>query len=113
MNEVESAIVLAVRAAAARRILFLPHALDRMNAADPMINVDELRQVIQQGDLVEDYPDDVRGHSCLLAGHGEWGRVLHVVCAPKTAYLAVITAYLPSPDRWHPNWRTRREESEE
>lgn len=113
MSESDPDIVRAVRAAAALRVLYLPHALDRMNAPDQMISVDEVRQVIGRGELVEDYPDDVRGHSCLLMGYGDGARVLHVVCAPKAEYLAVITVYLPSPDRWHPDWHTRRKETQE
>jgi hypothetical protein len=113
VTESELDIVRAVHATAERRILFLPHALDRMNATDPMISTDEVRRVTSQGDLAEDYPDDLRGHSCLLVGRGDGGRVLHVVCAPKDDYLAIITVYLPRPDRWLPDWRTRRKESQE
>ena len=32
--------------------------------------------------MVEDYPDDSRGHSCLMLGFGKGGRPIHVVCAP-------------------------------
>ena len=48
------------------------------------------------GDLIEDYPDDPRGHSCLLLGRGKNGRPIHVVCAPTKNYVAVITSYVPS-----------------
>jgi len=53
---------------------------------------------------VEDYPDDPRGHSCLLLGSGEGGRSIHVVCAPREDYLAIITAYIPDPARWEPGF---------
>jgi hypothetical protein len=52
----------------------------------------EIRAVVSKGDIVEDYPEDVRGHSCLMLGYGEDDRPIHVVCAPKADYLAVITA---------------------
>ncbi len=98
-----------VREAAAKRILFLPHAVSQMNSPERMISTREVRAVISTGMVVEDYPADVRGHSCLLLGSGEEGRPIHVVCAPKSGYLAVITAYLPSPEQWEADWQTRRE----
>jgi hypothetical protein len=36
------------------------------------------------------------------------GRAVHVVCAPKEEYLAIITAYIPSMDRWQDDFLTRR-----
>ena len=98
-----------VKTAAAKRILFLPHALNQMNAPERMISTGEVREVIEQGQVIEDYPDDVRGHSCLLLGYGDEQRPIHVVCAPKFDYLAIITAYLPSAAKWDPAWQTRKE----
>jgi len=73
-----------------------------------MISPSEVRKVIESGVVVEDYPDDRRGHSCLLLGRGSEGRSIHVVCAPQEGYLAVITAYLPSPDEWNEDFTVRR-----
>jgi len=60
----------------------------------------EVRNVILKGRLIEDYPDDRRGHSCLFLGLGDEGRPIHVVCAPQPEYLAIVTAYLPDPSEW-------------
>jgi hypothetical protein len=57
-----------------------------------MISAGEVEVVVSCGELLEDYPDDARGHSCLMLGLGDEGRAIHVVCAPKDDYLAVITA---------------------
>ena len=65
-----------------------------------MISSDEVEVVVAQGELIEDYPSDPRGHSCLMLGVGEGGRAVHVVCSPKDEYLAIITAYLPDPAQW-------------
>jgi len=62
----------------------------------------------EMGELLEDYPEDARGHSCLLFGAGSDNRVIHVVCSPKDDYLAVITAYVPNPDEWEKDLKTRR-----
>lgn len=98
-----------VREAAAKRILFLPHAVNQMNSPDRMISTQEVRTVILRGGVIEEYPEDIRGHSCLMLGWGHGGRPVHVVCAPKSDYLAVITAYLPDLERWEPDWETRRD----
>ena len=45
--------------------------------------------------------------SCLLLGAGQDGRRIHVVCAPREDYLAVITAYLPDAGEWSDDFRTR------
>jgi hypothetical protein len=64
--------------------------------------------VIDAGELVEDYQDDPRGHSCLLLRHENGGRAIHVVCSPKKEYLAIITAYLPDTAQWEPGFRQRK-----
>jgi len=97
-----------VRAVAEKRILFLPHALNQMNAPNRMIATREIRAAIFEGEIVEDYPDDVRGHSCLMLGYGVDRRPIHVVCAPKPDYLAIITAYLPNMEQWETDLKTRR-----
>jgi len=96
----------AVRASAARRVLFLPHAVRQMSRRDRMISAAEVVHVVDYGEVIEDYPADARGHSCLLFAMCE-GRPIHVVCAPKGDYLAVITAYVPEDDEWNADWKTR------
>jgi len=36
------------------------------------------------------------------------GRPVHVVCAPKDDYLAIITAYIPSLDEWDATFKKRK-----
>ena len=73
-----------------------------------MVTVQEVRRTVLQGDVIEDYPDDARGHSCLMLGIGDEGRRIHVVCAPKDDYLAVITAYVPEAAERDSEFRNRR-----
>ena len=89
-------------------ILFTPHALNQMNRPERLITRHEVREVILHGELIEDYPEDVRGHSCLLMALATTGRVVHVVCAPKKEYITIISAYIPSPDRWKNDFKTRK-----
>jgi len=72
-----------------------------------MISVAEARDVIAMGEVIEEYPGDPRGESALLLGLGS-GRPIHVVAAPKDSYLAIITAYVPDPEAWDRDFRTRR-----
>jgi hypothetical protein len=101
-------IVDKVRAAASKKILYAHHALVQMARLDRMITPSEVRMVIEHGIIVEDYPNDKRGHSCLLLGHGDGGRPIHVVCSPREDYLAIITAYLPSVFEWNGEFNMRR-----
>ncbi len=104
----EASILDQVRAAATKRILFLPHAVRQMSRPSRMISPGEIEAVVAAGELIEDYPEDARGHSCLLLGSGDGCRPIHVVCAPKVDYLAIITAYIPHPDQWFADFRKRR-----
>lgn len=97
-----------IREAANERILFLPHALRQMNRPERMISTREIRQVIERGEIIENYPEDTRGHSCLLLGRGEANRPIHVVCAAKEDYLAIITAYIPGESEWASDYKSRR-----
>lgn len=106
--DAHTGIVHQIRQAAAIKVLFLPHAVQQMSRPERMINPAEVRRVVDTGEVIEDYPEDARGHSCLLLGHGRDNRPLHVVCAPKAEYLAIITAYLPSSDQWEADGRTRK-----
>jgi hypothetical protein len=72
-----------------------------------MISAEEIRQVIHNGSMVENYPDDPRGHSCLMLGFGSEGRAIHVVCAPREDYVAVITAYIPEVGEWSDDYQKR------
>jgi hypothetical protein len=50
-----------------------------------MITTIEIQHVVTTGEVIEDYPEDTRGHSCLVLGFGEENRAIHVVCSPKDA----------------------------
>ena len=62
-------------------------------------------------EIIEDYPNDPRGSSCLVWGIIGDGRVAHVVCR-NLPDSRVITAYFPSetePENWRDNYRERRQ----
>lgn len=96
-----------IRDRASQRLLFLPHAVRQMSRSDRMISTADVRKAIEAGEIIEDYPEDARGHSCLMLGLGNDRRPIHIVCAPKDEYLAVITAYIPDENQWSKDFRTR------
>ena len=100
-------IVERVRQSATRRILFLPHAVRQMAQPERMITTDDVRTVITNGEVIEDYLDDARGHSCLMLAFVA-DRPLHVVCSPKDDYLVIITAYLAIDEEWEDDYRKRK-----
>ena len=100
-------ILTLARKAAAKRVLFTPHALSQMSHAERLIASDEVIRVVQTGIVIEDYPEDVRGHSCLILGFGQENRPIHVVCAPKPDFLAIITTYLPDQIQWSADFTKR------
>lgn len=97
-----------VRKTGEKKIIYTEHALDEMNAEEEIISKDEVRQVIFQGEIVEDYPKDKRGHSCLIFAMTHKGRPVHAICSPKEEYLGIITVYVPTEDKWENNFKTRK-----
>jgi hypothetical protein len=58
------------------------------------------------GEVLEDYRDDVRGPSCLILGYGE-AKPLHIVCGYSAkGWTRIITVYIPQRPKWI-NERTR------
>ena len=97
-----------IKHTAEKKIIYTIHALNEMNAEDELITTDEVRYVIFNGEIIEDYPEDKRGHSCLIFGVSNKKRPVHVVCTPKEEFLAIITVYIPTLKKWEADFRTRR-----
>jgi len=89
-----------------KKVLFLPHALKQMSRLERMISTEDIQEVIELGEIIENYPTDKRGESCLIAYINQ--RPIHVVCSAKDDYLAIITAYLPDPKLWSNDFKKRR-----
>lgn len=97
-----------IKIAAKKHLLFTLHALDQINKPDRLITPEEVVDVVLQGEIIEDYPEDPRGHSCLMLGFPRNKRPIHVVCSPKPDYLAIVTAYVPTIAEWLTDFRKRR-----
>ncbi len=64
-----------------------------------------------QAEIIEDYPNDPRGPSCLILGFTSQGKPLHVVMGLVDP-MVIITVYRPTLSEWI-NWRERRESEDE
>jgi hypothetical protein len=84
---------------AANRFELSKHAVDR--SIIRQISVQELRAAVSTAEVIEDYPDDKYGPSCLIFGRTEAGRPIHIqVSYPSRPVVKVITLYEPDPARW-------------
>ena len=75
------------------------------------LDIDKIEAALLQGELVEEYPNDPRGPSCLVGGL-TGARSIHVVLGWATKKqqiektLRVITVYTPRTPKWK-DLRTR------
>jgi hypothetical protein len=83
----------------ANQFEFSKHAVDQTILRH--ITVEELEEAIVGGEIIEDYPDDKYGPSCLIFGLTRAGRALHVQCSyPSRDLVKIITVYEPDPGYW-------------
>jgi hypothetical protein len=82
------------------------HAFER--CVEREIWPDELKEVIISGEVIESYPEDKYGPSCLIWGMTEKGRILHIQCSLNPVW--IITAYDPTlnPKEWDADFKRRR-----
>ena len=83
-----------------RQYEFSKHAVDQGIIRD--ISVPEVEQaMVDRSEVIEDYPDDKYGPSCLILGFTRVGRPLHIQCSyPSRPLLKIVTLYEPDPERW-------------
>jgi len=60
-----------------------------------------------RGVVIEDYPDDKYGPSCLILGQTDEGRVLHIHVSYPPG-VKIITVYVPRFDDWDEDFRVRK-----
>ena len=85
---------------------FTLHAVRQ--AEERRITPGEVEEAVlaEAAEIIEDYPEDPRGSSCLMLGWTAVGRPLHIqVSYPPLVW--VVTVYEPTPDKWIGH-RTRR-----
>jgi len=74
------------------------HAVER--ASTRGIEPLEVKEALLNGEIIEDYPKDERGHSCLVYGETQVGKDIHALCGQAHDVLWIITVYEPDPAEW-------------
>ncbi|OIP29820.1 MAG: hypothetical protein COW04_11920 [Deltaproteobacteria bacterium CG12_big_fil_rev_8_21_14_0_65_43_10] len=92
-----------------RKYEFSKHAVDQSIVRD--ISIAEVEEAISGGgEIIEDYPDDKYGPSCLILGFTNAGRPLHLQCSyPSRTLIKIITLYEPDMDIWA-DFRIRKQD---
>lgn len=73
------------------------------------LSLADIEHAVQTGEIIEAYPDDPRGASCLVFGRARDGRPMHLVIGflPRE-WARIITVYVPDPTKWEADWKTRK-----
>ena len=78
---------------------FSKHAVDQ--SIIRRMSVKETQELFSNAEVIEDYPEDKYGPSCLILGKTREGRPLHIQCSyPSRPLIKIITLYEPDPDLW-------------
>lgn len=100
-------ISLIVRAVASDRYEISQHAeKERRNDG---LSLADIENAIRTGRIIEGYPNDPRGASCLVFGWACDGRPVHLVVGfLPDEWVRIITVYVPDPEKWELDWETRK-----
>jgi hypothetical protein len=84
------------------------HAVRELEA--DALQLDEALHCTLHGELIENYPEALRGPCCLVGGilgTKEW---VHTVWGwdSSSGIAVLITAYRPDPQKWESDFKTRR-----
>lgn len=84
-----------------RKYRISDHAEDEMMEEETgRIRLSEIMEALENGRILENYPNANRGPCCLIYGTTENGRPLHVVCTTTCSTLFIITVYQPTSPKW-------------
>jgi Domain of unknown function (DUF4258) len=88
-------------------IIFRVHAVQRMFERN--VSAKKVSQALQSGETIEDYSAEMPEPSRLILGF-QGKRPFHIVTSenPVTNETTIITVYVPDPDKWNKDFRSRR-----
>ena len=73
------------------------------------LTVSQLEFILSQCKIIEQYPDDPRGESCLTAGFTPEGTPVHIVCGKNPSeHLILVTVYIPTMPKWRDPYTRNR-----
>src|SRR5688500_6718581 len=94
---------------ARRDVRISSHCYDELANDNLMVN--EMRDVVSDAVIVEDYPHYAKGPCILVLQRGAEGQQIHVVwgiARDKSSPAVLVTAYRPNADRWSDDYFRRR-----
>ena len=89
------------------KVFFRIHAVQRM--FERGISAKKVRGALETGETIEDYSSEMHEPSRLILGfHGK--RPFHVVVSenPRINEITIITIYVPDPNKWKKDSRSRK-----
>ena len=89
-----------------KSIAITKHAKYRLTERD--ITVENIKNAIHAGEIIEQYENDKPFPSCLVLGSTEKNQYIHVVASVGGEFLYIITAYKPDKNGWEPDLKTRK-----
>jgi len=71
------------------------------------ISPEEVKDAIISGEIIEEYPQNKYGPSCLICGRTKRDRIIHIQCSVDPVW--IITAYDPTlrPEEWEEYFKRR------
>jgi hypothetical protein len=81
------------------------HCLER--SIERSVEVEDIEFAIESGEIIEYYPEDKYGPSCLILGYTKKRRPLHIQCSIQPVW--IVTCYDPSEkkEKWSKDFRRR------
>jgi hypothetical protein len=88
-------------------IIYRQHAIKRMHERE--ISAEDIEAAIECGEIIECYPNDTPYPSVLVLGEAN-SKNIHIVYADSDEdnLRIIITAYVPNPEIWLEDMKTRR-----
>jgi len=88
------------------KVFVTAHAAERFRQRG--IKAKDIRNAVQTGEIIEQYPDDYPYPSCLLLGMSVKLQPVHVVMSDEGNVSRIITAYFPNTEKWEIDLKTRK-----
>lgn len=73
-----------------------------------IIDSSDILEVLQHGEIIEDYPNDYPFPSCLMLKFIKFDKPMHICCGVGDGKIYIITAYYPDSKKWEPDMKTRK-----
>ena len=89
------------------KVLISDHAA--MRCKQRGIKIKDIRNAVNNGEIIEQYPEDFPFPSCLILRKTYSNQWIHLVMSDEGSMSRVITAYYPDKEKWTEDFRTRKE----